>query len=91
MESCLPVQYTGGFDRMRWLDLDARRQRRVDYTLARYRCWSLWFAWHPVKIGHQWFWLELLERRATPFWFGERVWWEYRYAAPQERGSSSTD
>ena len=29
--------------------------------------WHNWFAWHPVKVGHEWVWLETVMRR--------RVWW----------------
>ena len=29
--------------------------------------WHRWFAWHPVKIGHEWVWLTTVIRK--------RVWW----------------
>ena len=37
------------------------------YRLINGGFWHRWFAWHPVKIGHEWFWLETVLRR--------RVWW----------------
>ena len=35
---------------MRWLAKDKAQ-------------WYRWFAWHPVRIGCQWVWLETVERR----------------------------
>lgn len=28
--------------------------------------WRRWFAWHPVRIGYDWVWLEWLEREFVP-------------------------
>lgn len=25
--------------------------------------WQPWFAWHPVKVGDAWVWLETIQRR----------------------------
>ena len=43
--------------------------RRCDakYRLINGGYWHHWFAWHPVKVGHKWVWLEAVMRR--------RVWW----------------
>lgn len=27
------------------------------------RTWHLWFAWHPVRIRHEYVWLEIVWRR----------------------------
>jgi hypothetical protein len=27
------------------------------------REWHRWFAWHPIKIDHQWVWLETVHRK----------------------------
>jgi len=27
--------------------------------------WNPWFAWHPVRIGNTWIWLEWVERRVV--------------------------
>ena len=43
--------------------------------------WHRWFAWHPVKIGHRWIWLEWVHRRnhcLVAICYA--TWWtEYRF------------
>lgn len=34
-----------------------------------------WFAWHPVKMGNQWVWLEYVRRRWVSSWY--QAYWEY--------------
>lgn len=36
--------------------------------------WSAWFAWHPIKIGDIWVWLEIVERRVL-----EMYAYQYRF------------
>lgn len=39
--------------------------------------WHRWFAWHPVKVGNQYVWLERIYRKAGKADYGG--WdWEYR-------------
>jgi hypothetical protein len=43
-----------------------------------------WFAWRPVRVKDQWFWLEHVDR-----WMGQDMggsWWEYN-----ERNSEAAD
>lgn len=49
---------------MKWAALDRTR-------------WNRWFAWHPVKVGGQWVWLETIERRCGETFCGD--YQEYRY------------
>lgn len=38
--------------------------------------WHYWFAWHPVKIGDQWVWLEWVEARRL--FMGRKPIWEFK-------------
>jgi hypothetical protein len=42
--------------------------------------WHRWFAWHPVKVGTFWIWLETIERRGNMQYDFADSWfqWEYR-------------
>lgn len=42
---------------MRWKRL-SRKEKQDRKTL-----WHSWFAWHPVHVGEQTCWLEVVERR----------------------------
>lgn len=40
--------------------------------------WQLWFAWHPVKMGHRhWAWLEKVQRH-RPYEYPFN-YWVYRW------------
>ncbi len=36
---------------------------RFEMRIARLAKWHNWFAWHPIRIGHHWLWLEWVLRR----------------------------
>lgn len=40
--------------------------------------WKKWFAWYPVYIGEQGFWLEYVERRQIKNRSGWGHYWLYR-------------
>ena len=46
--------------------------------------WKPWFAWRPVKIGHQWIWLETLERRQGYNLMTEDFYYEHRFPAASD-------
>lgn len=33
--------------------------------------WTRWFAWHPVRVGGEWLWLEWVERQFVGGGFGD--------------------
>jgi hypothetical protein len=37
--------------------------------------WHRWFAWHPVKVEHQYVWLEKVYRKGQRVPYG----WDYDY------------
>lgn len=37
--------------------------------------WHRWFAWHPVKIEHEYVWLEVVHRKGQQVPYG----WDYEY------------
>ena len=42
--------------------------------------WHPWLAWHPVRIGDEWCWLQFIDRRLL-YRYGEdhqMYVWEYR-------------
>jgi hypothetical protein len=41
--------------------------------------WHRWFAWHPVKIGHQWAWMETVMRRRVGRFAYDGWWFEDFY------------
>lgn len=43
--------------------------------------WHRWFAWHPIKIGKEYVWLEWLERRDDNATYDDFNWrdWQYRH------------
>ena len=45
------------------------------YRLINGGYWHRWFAWHPVKVGHNWVWLETVMRRRM--WYHTGVWFGY--------------
>jgi hypothetical protein len=42
------------------------------------RLFHPWFAWYPVLVGHEWVWLEVVERQRISVLMGEE--WRYRNA-----------
>lgn len=40
--------------------------------MSRRWTWESWFAWHPVRVGDGWVWLQAIERR------GKMTKYEYR-------------
>jgi hypothetical protein len=48
------------------------------------RGWHSWFAWHPVRIGMTWVWLERIERRVEYI----QGW---RFNSYREKGSPDAD
>lgn len=38
--------------------------------------WHKWFAWHPVSVGNEAVWLEVIERKVSYSIYDD--WWEYR-------------
>jgi hypothetical protein len=56
------------------------------------RLWNPWFAWHPIRTGFMWIWLETVDRRWLPApadarW-EEKGEWDYR---PRKRRSRSSE
>jgi hypothetical protein len=51
--------------------------------------WRQWFAWHPVRIGNQWVWWEVVERELVCPELGGA--WHYRLAAPEKAALSAAD
>lgn len=45
--------------------------------------WQPWFAWHPVKIGATWVWLEWVERQHE--FRGYYTLVDYRHLSPPEQ------
>lgn len=43
------------------MKINVRRSDAKSRLMAHY--WYRWFAWHPVKIDHDWVWLEWVQRR----------------------------
>lgn len=39
--------------------------------------WQKWFAWHPVRIGEEWVWWEIIERRLIDIGIGGHCY-DYR-------------
>ena len=39
--------------------------------------WEKWFAWHPVRVDHNWVWLEYVTRLYSSNL--DRRWYEYRF------------
>ena len=46
--------------------------------VARTEGWLIWFAWYPVRIGEEIFWLEKVYRRAIYFSDGNHFSWVYQ-------------
>ena len=42
-----------------------------EVRIARERAWHRWYAWHPIRVGEQLVWLEIVERKITPVFEGE--------------------
>ena len=51
------------------------KRRDAKYRLINGGYWHRWFAWHPVKVGHTWVWLETVMRRRM--WYHTGVWCGY--------------
>lgn len=45
--------------------------------------WTLWFAWHPVKVGTAYVWLEQVRRRRR---YGQEAAGFWQYSDVQWRG-----
>jgi hypothetical protein len=43
--------------------------------------WHRWFAWHPVRVGDEWVWLETIERQIICPELGGAS--EYRFPLPR--------
>ena len=52
---------------MRWSSVDKQNE---------YKEWRSWFAWYPVRIGCNYVWLEVIERKLFAYRSGDD--YEYR-------------
>lgn len=54
------------------------RSESVQECVARISQWHRWFAWYPVRIGSEIYWLETVERRRD--WHYDGGFWLHRKA-----------
>lgn len=49
---------------------------------ARKKQWHPWFAWHPVRLGMECYWLEIVERKGEVCCGYDDCFWSYEYRHP---------